>query len=32
MPPRYFTDYLNLVKEDGRWVIVQKVYAVRDTP
>lgn len=32
MPPRYFIDYLNLVKEGGRWLIVQKVYAVRDTP
>jgi hypothetical protein len=32
MPPRYFIDYLNLVKEDGRWLIVQKIYAVRDTP
>ena len=27
MPPRYFTDYLNLVKENGRWVVVQKVFA-----
>ncbi len=32
IPPRYFTDYLNLLKVDGKWVIVQKVYAaqVRD--
>jgi len=28
MPPRYFHDYLNLIKSDGRWVIVQKIYAV----
>ena len=32
IPPRYFTDYLNLLKVDGTWTIVQKVYAteVRD--
>ena len=29
IPPRYFTDYLNLLKVDGRWTIVQKVYATR---
>lgn len=29
IPPRYFTDYLNLLKVDGRWTIVQKVYAVQ---
>ncbi len=28
MPPRYFHDYLNLIKSDGKWVIVQKIYAV----
>ncbi len=31
--PRYFTDYLTLVKEKGRWRIAAKVYyvtAVRD--
>jgi hypothetical protein len=28
IPPRYFHDYLNLIKSDGRWVIVQKIYAV----
>jgi len=32
IPPRYFTDYLNLIKVGDRWTIVQKVYAaqVRD--
>jgi hypothetical protein len=29
LPPRYFTDYLNLLKVDGRWQIVQKIYAVQ---
>lgn len=28
IPPRYFHDYLNLLKVDGRWLIVQKIYAV----
>ncbi|MEK9720484.1 MAG: nuclear transport factor 2 family protein [Quisquiliibacterium sp.] len=32
MPPRYFIDYLNLIKQDGRWLIVQKIYAVRNQP
>ena len=27
MPPRYFTDYLSLLKIDGRWVVAQKVFA-----
>jgi hypothetical protein len=27
IPPRYFTDYLSLIKVEGRWQIVQKVYA-----
>lgn len=27
MPPRYFTDYLSLLKVDGRWVVAQKVFA-----
>lgn len=27
MPPRYFTDYLNLLKVGGRWVVAQKVFA-----
>lgn len=28
MPPRYFTDYLSLIKTEDHWVIAQKVYAV----
>ncbi|MBL8353015.1 MAG: nuclear transport factor 2 family protein [Burkholderiaceae bacterium] len=27
IPPRYFTDYLNLLKVDGRWQVAQKVFA-----
>ena len=27
IPPRYFTDYLNLLKVDGRWQIVQKIFS-----
>ncbi|HEU5297679.1 MAG TPA: nuclear transport factor 2 family protein [Burkholderiaceae bacterium] len=27
IPPRYFTDYLNLLKIDGRWVVAQKIFA-----
>jgi hypothetical protein len=27
IPPRYFTDYLNLLKIDGRWGVAQKVFA-----
>lgn len=27
IPPLYFTDYLNLIKVDGRWVVAQKVFA-----
>jgi putative lumazine-binding protein len=27
IPPRFFTDYLNLLKIDGRWVVAQKVFA-----
>lgn len=27
IPPRYFTDYLSLLKLDGRWVVAQKVFA-----
>lgn len=27
IPPRYFTDYLNLLKIDGKWWVVQKVFA-----
>lgn len=32
IPPRFFTDYLSLLKIDGKWIIVQKIYAtqVRD--
>ncbi len=26
-PPLYFTDYLNLLKVDGKWVVAQKVFA-----
>jgi hypothetical protein len=29
IPPRYFTDYLSLLKIDGRWQVVQKVFATR---
>jgi len=28
VPPRFFTDYLSLLKLDGHWQIVQKVYAI----
>ena len=27
IPPRYFTDYLNLLKTDGTWRVAQKVFA-----
>jgi len=27
IPPRFFTDYLNLLKVGGRWVVAQKVFA-----
>jgi hypothetical protein len=27
IPPRFFIDYLSLLKIDGRWQIAQKVYA-----
>ena len=27
IPPRYFTDYLNLIKTDGGWKVAQKVFA-----
>ncbi len=27
IPPRYFTDYLSLLKVDDRWLVVQKVFA-----
>jgi hypothetical protein len=29
IPPRYFTDYLSLLKTDGRWVVAQKVFATQ---
>ena len=28
IPPKYFTDYLSLLKVDGRWQIAQKVFAI----
>ena len=27
IPPRFFTDYLSLLKVDGRWQVAQKVFA-----
>lgn len=27
IPPRYFTDYLNLLKIDGSWKVAQKIFA-----
>jgi len=27
IPPRFFTDYLSLLKVNGRWVVAQKVFA-----
>lgn len=32
IPPRFFTDYLNLLKVDGRWVVAQKVFATVVAP
>ena len=32
IPPRYFTDYLNLLKVNGQWKVAQKVFATRTTP
>lgn len=32
IPPRFFTDYLSLLKSDGRWIIAQKVFAVVTKP
>ena len=26
IPPRYFTDYLTLLKADGRWQVISKTY------
>ncbi len=30
--PRYFTDMLSLLKVEGRWQVVQKVYSTADAP
>lgn len=27
IPPRFFTDYLNFLRVDGKWQIAQKVFA-----
>ena len=32
LPPRYFTDYLSLLKVEGRWVVAQKVFATVTRP
>ena len=32
IPPRYFTDYLCLLKVEGRWVVAQKVFATEVRP
>ena len=32
MPPRHFTDLLSLLKIDGRWQVVQKVYVTQTAP
>jgi hypothetical protein len=32
IPPRFFTDYLSLLKIDGRWVVAQKVFATELRP
>lgn len=32
IPPRYFTDYLCLLKVEGRWVVAQKVFATDVRP
>ena len=29
IPPRFFTDYLSMLKIDGRWQVAQKVFATR---
>ncbi|MBS0219502.1 MAG: nuclear transport factor 2 family protein [Proteobacteria bacterium] len=28
LPPRYFTDYLTLLKSDGRWQVIAKAFHV----
>jgi Putative lumazine-binding len=32
LPPRYFTDLLNFVKLDGKWVVAQKVFTTEMRP
>lgn len=32
IPPRYFTDYLNLLKTGGRWRVAQKVFSTENKP
>ncbi len=32
IPPRYFTDYLCLLRVDGRWQVAQKVYTTLPRP
>lgn len=32
LPPRRFTDYLNFLKLDGRWVVIAKVFRVAEGP
>ena len=32
IPPRYFTDYLSLLKIGGRWGVAQKVFATEVRP
>lgn len=32
IPPRFFTDQLNLLKTEGRWQIVQKVFMTETVP
>ncbi len=32
IPPRYFTDLLSLLKVEGRWQVVQKVFQTASAP
>jgi Putative lumazine-binding len=32
IPPRYFTDYLCLLRVDGRWRVAQKLYTTQPRP
>ena len=32
IPPRYFTDYLCLLRVDGRWRVAQKVFTTQPRP